>query len=87
MKFYNREQEIKILKNIKRDYRIAVVGRRRIGKTRLIEHFYDCITFFIPGEKVEKEIISGWVSEFPQYHFPNVNTFKEFFEFVFFHIK
>ncbi len=89
MKFYNREKEIEILNKIKKDFRIAVIGRRRIGKTKLVEHFYKdrCFTFFIPAEKAEKEIIGGWVDEYKDFHFPRVETFKEFFEFIFVHFK
>jgi len=89
MRFYDREKEISILKNIKKDFRIAIIGRRRIGKTTLVEHFYRpaCLTFFVPAEKAEKEIIGDWVREYEKLHLPNVSTFKEFFEFVFFHAK
>jgi hypothetical protein len=89
MKFYNRNKEIKILNNIKEDFRIAIIGRRRIGKTRLVEEFYKdkCINFFVSAEKAEKEIINGWVKEYTNLHLPNVDNFKEFFEFVFFHLK
>ncbi|MAF35738.1 hypothetical protein CL622_01305 [archaeon] len=89
MKFYNREKEIKVLDSIRRDFRIAVIGRRRIGKTRLVEHFYKdrCVTFFIPAEKAEKEIISGWVDEYTSLNLPKVDNFKEFFKFVFIHLN
>lgn len=90
MKFYNREEELKTLGKIKKNFRIAVVGRRRVGKTTLVEHFYRggrCITFFIPAEKAEKEIIASWVKEYPELHLPAVSTFKDFFDFVFFHLK
>ncbi len=88
MKFYNRQKEIEILNKIKTDFRIAVLGRRRIGKTRLIEHFYgdNCLTFFIPAEKPEKEIINDWSRENAQLNLPQVSTLAEFFEFVFFHL-
>ncbi len=89
MKFYDRQKEFKTLGKIKNNFRIAIIGRRRIGKTRLVEEFYGkkCITFFVPAEKAEKEIISSWVKEYPELHLPNVITFKDFFEFVFFHLK
>ncbi len=89
MKFYNRVEEIKILNNIKEDFRIAIIGRRRIGKTRLVEEFYKdkCVNFFVSAEKAEKEIINGWVKEYTDLHLPNIDNFKEFFEFVFFHLK
>jgi AAA+ ATPase superfamily predicted ATPase len=34
MKFYDREKELELLRKIGR---VAVLGRRRIGKTRLLE--------------------------------------------------
>ncbi len=89
MRFYNREEEIKLLGEIKKDFRVAVIGRRRIGKTRLVEHFYknESITFFMPAEKAEKEIIKDWVEEYPLLHLPKVESFKEFFDFIFVHFK
>jgi len=89
MKFYNREKEIEMFGKIHKDFRIAVVGRRRIGKTRLVEHFFkgENVTFFVSAEKAEKEIISDWAREHKELHLPSVDTFKEFFEFVFFHLK
>jgi AAA+ ATPase superfamily predicted ATPase len=87
MKFYNREKEIELLKNLKGDFRIAVVGRRRVGKTRLIEEFYkkNRLTLFISAEKSEKEIINDWASEYKE--IPRVNTFKDLFEYLFIHMK
>jgi len=89
MKFYNREEEIKTMNQIEKNFRIAIVGRRRIGKTTLIEHFYKdkCLTFFVSAEKAEKEIIASWVMEYPLLHLPNVSNFKEFFEFIFVHLR
>lgn len=89
MKFYGRNKEIGTLKSLKKDFRIAILGRRRIGKTTLVEHFYKqkCLTFFIPAEKAEKEIISSWVDEYSSLYLPRVSTFKEFFEFIFVHFK
>ena len=89
MKFYNREKEIETITSVKNNFRIAIIGRRRVGKTTLVEHVYKnkCITLFVPAEKAEKEIISGWVKEYEYLHLPNVNTFKDFFDFIFFHEK
>lgn len=83
MKFYDREKEIKMLENLKGDFRIAVVGRRRIGKTRLVEEFFkkNTFTLFISAEKSEKEIISDWSSEYKE--IPKVNSFKDLFEYLF----
>ena len=89
MKFYNREKEIKLLSNIKKDFRIAVIGRRRIGKTTLVEHFYskDRITLFVSAEKAEKEIVTGWIKEYSNLNIPNVTTLLDFFDYVFYHLK
>jgi uncharacterized protein len=84
MKFYNREKEINLLKDLKKDFRIAIIGRRRIGKTSLVKKIYpNCIELFISAEKTEKSNISDWISEYPNYNFPPIYTFREFFEFLF----
>jgi len=87
MKFYDREKEMKFLKNLKGRFRIVVTGRRRIGKTRLVEEFLKNkgITLFIPSEKSEKEVIFDWSSEYKE--IPRVNTFKDLFEYLFSHEK
>ena len=88
MKFYDREKEIEVLKKLSGNFRIAIVGRRRIGKTRLVEETYkNCLTFFVPAEKTEKEIITSWDEEYPNLNLPKVDTFKEFFTFVFTYLK
>lgn len=89
MKFYNRKPEFKLLNNLKKDFRIAVIGRRRIGKTTLVENFYkdDSLIFFVSAEKAEKEIINIWIKEYLDLHLPNVDNFRDFFDFLFFHLK
>ncbi len=88
MRFYNREKEIEILKKLSGNFRIAIIGRRRIGKTRLVEETYkNCLTFFVPAEKTEKEIITSWNEEYPELNLPKVDTFKEFFTFIFTYLK
>jgi len=83
MRFYDREEEIRSLTNISTDSRIAVVGRRRIGKTTLVERFYGdkAITLFVPAEKMEKAIIADWCREYQD--LPPVDDFRTFFEHVF----
>lgn len=87
MKFYDREKEKELLKNLKGDFRIAVVGRRRVGKTRLVEEIYNKnrLTLFISAEKSEKEIINDWADEYEE--IPRFNTFKDLFEYLFTHMK
>ena len=87
MKFYNREAEFRQLENLGGNFRVAVIGRRRIGKTSLVENFYRerCLIFFIPAEKAEKEIVASWVSEYPKENLPKVESLQEFFTFVFSH--
>jgi len=87
MKFYDREREIELLKNLRGNFGIAVVGRRRVGKTRLIEEFYkkNRLTLFISAEKSEKEIINEWANEYNE--IPRVNTFVDLFEYLFTHMK
>lgn len=60
MRFYDREEEIELLR---RFTRVAVIGRRRVGKTRLVEETFgdSCLTLFIPAEKSEKLISLDWV--------------------------
>ncbi|MBI4210045.1 MAG: ATP-binding protein [Candidatus Diapherotrites archaeon] len=89
MKFYDREAEFKTLGKIRDNFRIAVIGRRRIGKTSLVENFYGkkCVTLFVSSEKAEKEIVKAWIKEYSAYGTPNVSTFKDFFDFVFAHMK
>jgi AAA+ ATPase superfamily predicted ATPase len=89
MKFYNREKEIELLRRIKGNFRVAVIGRRRVGKTTLVEHFYKkrLLTFFFPAEKAEKEIIYDWVSEYENLNLPKLDNFKDFFEFIFSHFQ
>lgn len=85
MKFRNREKELEFLRGIKKPVRIAVVGRRRIGKTTLVEHFFrNAINLFMPAEKTEREIIEGWIDEHKgKIYLPSVGTFREFFEYLF----
>lgn len=89
MKFYDRKKEFKALSDLGGPARIAVVGRRRIGKTTLVERFFGerAITFFVPSEKAQRMIIQDWVREHPDKHLPALENFKDFFEQVFLHHK
>lgn len=85
MKFKNRTSEINFLKGLKKGIRVAVIGRRRIGKTTLVEHVFGkrCLTLFIPAEKTEQEMITDWAMEHTDIYLPKVRTFREFFEYLF----
>ncbi len=89
MRFYDREPEFATLGKIRDNFRIAVIGRRRIGKTSLVENFYGkkCITLFVSAEKAEKEIVGDWIREHEKHAIPKVGTFKDFFDFVFTYLK
>lgn len=40
MKFYNRERETELLKKLKKDFRIAIVGGRRLEKTKPVRRIF-----------------------------------------------
>lgn len=83
MDFVDREKELELLKQLRRP-RAAVVGRRRVGKTTLVEHSHaHVLTLYVPAEKTEAEIIRDWVAEYPSLGLPRVASFKEFFEYLF----
>ena len=80
MKFYDREKEMEILRKAKR---VAVIGRRRVGKTRLVEETLNPITLFIPAEKNEAIISREWVNEVKsgRYIPESLGTMKDVVEF------
>lgn len=70
MKFYNRENELKRLrkeieKDSKRSSIVVLVGRRRIGKTRLILEAFNEKTFlyFYVGKKKMSDLLREWTDE------------------------
>ncbi|NJE45924.1 ATP-binding protein [Thermococcus sp. GR7] len=80
MKFYDREREIELLR---RGKRIAIIGRRRVGKTRLVEEALNPITLFIPAEKNEALICRDWIEEIRERRYiPTLNSMKEIVEFL-----
>lgn len=93
MKFYNREQEITNLQEIRKlayeDHsRLTVVaGRRRIGKTSLIIKALEDEPFlyFFVGRKNESELCAGFCKEITEklgIFVPEINTFREVFLFL-----
>ncbi len=68
MRFYDREKEMERLRSFKGPFTVAVVGRRRVGKTRLImETFPDCTYLFVSEEKSEKSLCTEWVESLDGY--------------------
>jgi len=58
MKFYNRDKELDYLRKIAEDAKTSsrmtvIVGRRRIGKTKLIKEAYKKRTTFLSPEKMK----------------------------------
>ena len=61
MRFYGRKKELELLHGFRGPFCIAMTGRRRVGKTRLIrEAFPDSIYLFVSEEKSEKILASEW---------------------------
>lgn len=80
MRFYDREREIRLLKKGKR---IAIIGRRRVGKTRLVEEALNPITLFIPAEKNEALVCKDWLEEIRERRYiPTLNSMKGIVEFL-----
>ena len=70
MKFYDREREIALLREIERSSRDAaqftvITGRRRIGKTSLVRKAYADRTYlhFIASRKAEAELCESYQAE------------------------
>lgn len=93
MKFFDREKEKQILKNIKdiseKSAQFTVLtGRRRVGKTWLVTHTYnheDMVYFFV-ARKSETELCKGYAKEIEEkLHIPVLGApekFADIFEFL-----
>ncbi len=81
MKFYDREKEMEILR---KDTRVAIIGLRRVGKTRLVEETLKPITLFIPSEKNEALICRDWINEIKKRRYipESLSTMKDIVEFL-----
>lgn len=67
MKFYNREKELKNLQNIEKLSQISskmsiIVGRRRIGKTKLIKEAYKDSIYFFVSKKDESLLCEEFIT-------------------------
>jgi len=91
LKFYNREKELKKLKNIKelskeRAKMTIIIGRRRIGKTTLIKEAYSKKLYFFVSKKNEALLCEEFIKIIQQQLdikiFGEIRRFKELFEFL-----
>jgi AAA+ ATPase superfamily predicted ATPase len=85
MKFYDREKEMDFLRGLKGGFFVAVVGRRRVGKTRLVnEAFPNRIYLFVPEDKEENIIALEWSEEVKKHvPMPESHSITEILEFLF----
>ncbi|MFA5049461.1 MAG: ATP-binding protein [Candidatus Micrarchaeia archaeon] len=92
MKFYDRDEELKVLEKAyltagKGGTMVVINGRRRVGKSRLMDEFLKgkkAISIqLVPKE--EKQLVTDIVNEIKtKYGYaPPLNTFKEVFEYIF----
>ncbi len=80
MRFYDREREVELLRRARR---IAIIGRRRVGKTRLVEEALRPITLFVPAEKSEALTCRDWIEEVRERRYiPELTSMKEIVEFL-----
>ncbi len=81
MRFYDREKEMEILRKARR---VAIIGRRRVGKTRLVEETLNPITLFVPAEKNEALICRDWIKEIrtTRYIPEGLSTMRDIVEFL-----
>lgn len=91
MKFYNREKELKNLKEIEKISKVSskmtvIVGRRRIGKTKLIQEAYKEKVYLFVSKKNEallcEEFISVIQNALDIKIFGQIIKFQELFEYL-----
>jgi len=84
MKFYDREKEVKFLRDLHGGFFVAVVGRRRVGKTRLVnEALPERIYLFVPEDKEEKITAMEWSEQIKRaMPMPESSDITEILEFL-----
>jgi len=89
MKFYDRKDEIKKLRtltSLDKSTMIVIYGRRRVGKTRLVQHVFgnDSFYFFV-AEKEERLILDDFRTILMERrdYVPNFTDLDDFFGFLF----
>lgn len=87
MKFYDREKELELLR---KTGRAAVLGRRRIGKTRLLEEALkgNYIYLFFFNDAAEPFIVEKWIQAVKKHNIPipNLTTITDIIEYLFNHV-
>jgi len=89
MKFYNREDEIKKLRtltSLDKSTMIVIYGRRRIGKTRLVQHVFGKESYyFFVAEKEERLILDDFRTILMERrdYVPSFADIDDFFGFLF----
>ncbi len=85
MQFYDRQKEMDFLRGLKGGFFVAIVGRRRVGKTRLInEAFPERIYLFVPEDKEESMTASEWSEEVKRHiPMPESRSMTEILDFLF----
>jgi len=82
MRFYNREGEAELLRKYGR---VVVIGRRRVGKTRLVEETFKekCIALFV-AEKKERLVCKDWLEEVRKsgIYIPELTSMKDVVEYL-----
>ena len=93
MKFYNRKQELKLILNElkKKKTFIVLYGRRRVGKTRLVEEALkniNHIEFFVPRKRLTPALSYFKQKLIEQEGYsPTFTSIDEFLEYIFRNIE
>lgn len=93
MKFYNRKKEVEVISNEFKNKKtfIVIYGRRRIGKTRLVEEALkekNHVEFFVPRKRLTPALSYFQKKLMEQEGYsPSFKTVDEFLEYLFINVK
>jgi AAA+ ATPase superfamily predicted ATPase len=91
MRFYNREKELELLRRIEKSSQMSskmtvIVGRRRIGKTKLVQKAFDHKLYFFVAKKNEALLCEEFITIIQESLNIKVHgqftKFKDLFEFL-----
>ncbi|MEW6295016.1 MAG: ATP-binding protein [Candidatus Diapherotrites archaeon] len=92
MKFYDREQELREMKLLKKKQpsMLVITGRRRVGKTEIIKRFLakeKGIYFFVDNQKSEKMLLREYSKQLLEYfnlkEYISIDSWEKFLELIF----